>query len=110
MKKRDFIRNLTATAAGVTLLASLPGCSLLSQSDKLPSNWAWITAGNQTDEEWRMIFKRLKEAGIKGLLLRASEDLYRHLIPLASKYNIELHAWIITLNRAWDSEAKKHPE
>ena len=110
MKKRDFIRALTATAAGVTMVTSFPGCSLLLQNDRLPAGWVWITAGNQTDPEWETVFKRLEETGIKGLLLRASEDQYRRIIPMASKHGLEVHAWIITLNRAWDSEAKKHPE
>jgi uncharacterized lipoprotein YddW (UPF0748 family) len=110
MKKRDFIRTLTATAAGVTLYSALPGCSFLSQKSGLPSNWAWMTAGKQTDGEWKSVFKKLKEAGIKGMLLRATGEEYRRIIPIASKYGTEVHAWIITLNRAWDNEARQHPE
>ncbi len=110
MKKRDFIRTLTTSAAGVAMMSSMPGCSLFSPNEKMPVSWAWITAGKQTDEEWDMIFRNLKTAGITGMLIRASGDQYRSIIPLAQKHSIDIHAWIITLNRAWDDEAKKHPE
>ena len=110
MKKRDFIKTLTASAAGVTVFGSLTRCSLFSGETGLPGNWVWITAGDQTDDEWENIFRNMQKADIKGLLMRADEEGHRHIIPIARKYGIEVHAWIITLNRYWDEEAKKHPE
>lgn len=110
MKKRDFIKTITASAAGVTLMTSFPGCSVFSGRDKMPGNWVWITAGKQTDAEWKDIFRKMSNAEIKGLLLRGSEEDHRRIIPIAGKFGIEVHAWIITLNRYWDDEAKRHPD
>ena len=110
MKKREFIRNAALATAGIATMASIPGYSSITGRGKLPGKWAWIDEGNRSDKEWNEIFATLKKADIKGLHLRAGEEAYRRIIPLAGKCGIEIHAWIITLNRAWDKEARKHPE
>ncbi|MDF1558698.1 MAG: family 10 glycosylhydrolase [Bacteroidales bacterium] len=110
MKKREFVRNLALSTAGITLMSALPGCSSSRQQGGLPLNWAWLTAREESDDEWNTIFTRLKKAKISGLHLRAPADIYRRIIPQAEKHGIDIHAWIITLNRAWDEEARKHPD
>jgi uncharacterized lipoprotein YddW (UPF0748 family) len=110
VKKREFVKNLTLSTAGMALIATLPACTSSRKQGRLPRNWAWLTARDQSDDDWNTIFSRLKEANISGLHLRAPADTYRRIMPLARKHGIDIHAWIITLNRAWDDEARKHPE
>lgn len=110
MKKREFIKTLALSSAGLSLLSSLAGCSLVSAGGKMSSDWVWMNAGNLNSGEWREVFSHLKKAGIGGILLRGSTDDYKRIVPLAAKHRIDIHAWIITLNRAWDEEAKRHPE
>ncbi|MCK7530490.1 MAG: hypothetical protein MZV63_05325 [Marinilabiliales bacterium] len=43
----------------------------------------------------RNIFRNMQKADIKGLLMRADEGGHRHIIPIARKYGIEVHAWIL---------------
>ena len=70
MKKRDFIKTLTVSAAGVTIFGSLTRCSLFRDEKRLPENWVWITAGKQTDGEWGEIFRKMEKGNRKGLLIR----------------------------------------
>jgi uncharacterized lipoprotein YddW (UPF0748 family) len=74
-------------------------------------NWMWMHANMQrSDEEWNEKFAKFKENGITGILIGGGIPMLEKVIPLADKFDIDVHAWMWTLNRPGDKEAKKHPE
>ncbi len=74
-------------------------------------NWMWMYANmKRTDAEWEAIFTRFKENGISGILIGGGVPMLERIIPIADKFGIDVHAWMWTLNRPGDKEAKKHPE
>lgn len=77
----------------------------------LSINWIWIhTKKDKTVAEWNNDFKKYKEDNILGILIGADKYVLDKVIPIAHKYGIKVHAWMWTLNRYGDEEAKKHPE
>lgn len=96
--------------AGAAIMAVLISCTGGKPNEGLPGKWIWMDAGDRSVKEWKTVMQNLDRADIRGIFLRGTADDYRLVIPLAGKRGIEVHAWIITLNRAWDEEAKKHPE
>ena len=92
--------------------------SLLTTSD-FPSKtesfklWTWITAEkSRTDESFYEEFKKYGENGINAVLINTYGDpeLLARLVPIAKKYNLEVHAWMFTMNRPGDKVAEQHPE
>jgi uncharacterized lipoprotein YddW (UPF0748 family) len=75
--------------------------------------WTWITANpDKTDAEYTQEFKKYKENGIDAVLINTETDpeVLRHLVSLARKEGLEVHAWMFTMNRPGDAVAQQHPE
>ena len=75
--------------------------------------WTWITADpERTDESYTEEFKKYKQNGLDAILINTNADakLLARLAPLAKKEGLELHAWIMAMNRPGDKEVNKHPE
>ncbi len=75
--------------------------------------WTWITADRtKADTAYTSTFKKFKENGIDAVLINTDTDpkLLAHLTPLAKKQGLEVHAWLMTMNRPGDTVALKHPD
>mgnify|MGYP001545768809 FL=1 len=72
---------------------------------------AWTGAGMaESEAEWREKLQMFSEHGLTDLFLSASVEKTTEVIGYASDYNIDIHAWVWTLNRPGDTTAAKHPD
>src|SRR5690606_21961656 len=75
--------------------------------------WTWITAdANRDDSTYVAEFSKYKNSGIDAVLINTETDpeLLGRLTPLAKQEGLEVHAWIMAMNRPGDSVALQHPE
>lgn len=75
--------------------------------------WTWITANSsRTDMSYTEEFTKYHENGIDAVLINtyADPELLSRLVPLARNANLEVHAWMFTMNRPGDSIALQHPD
>jgi len=75
--------------------------------------WLWTTADSEkADELYEEEFSKYNENGIDAVLINTNTDakLLSRLVPIAKRYNLEVHAWMFTVNRPGDSIAEKHPD
>ncbi|WP_241507260.1 hypothetical protein [Aquimarina sediminis] len=75
--------------------------------------WTWITADTtKSDEAYKNEFQKYKTNGIDAVLINTETDpiVLKRLTKLATQEKLEVHAWIMTMNRPGDTEALKHPE
>lgn len=71
-------------------------------------NWAWITEPEGTVDEWKSRLEHLKKAGFDAILPQENFD---NIIPAAEAFDIEVHAWLVSLQRGSDTKAQEeHPE
>jgi uncharacterized lipoprotein YddW (UPF0748 family) len=103
MDRKTFISLGVAGSLGLTGITKLPAFPLSNTK-----NWAWVTRYNRSEEEWREQFGRMSEAGVDGILISRNFD---ELIPMATDQGLEVHAWLIALQRGDDEfAAENHPE
>ena len=75
--------------------------------------WTWITAEKtRTDASFDEEFKKYGDNGLDAILINTYGDpeLLARLVPIAKKHNLEVHAWMFTMNRPGDKVAEQHPE
>jgi len=75
--------------------------------------WTWTTANaERTDASYVSEFEKYAQNGIDAVLINTNTDpsLLARLTPIAQKAGLEVHAWIMAINRPGDKEADKHPE
>lgn len=81
----------------ITLILLISSCS---QKESIPKFWVWMHANEKMSvEEWDTAFQKINDAGIKGVLIGSNITVLERVIPIADKYNIEVHAWFWTMNR-----------
>jgi len=64
--------------------------------------WTWITADEKrTDASFSEEFEKYSKNGIDAVLINtyANPELLRRLVPFAKAHNLEVHAWMFTVNR-----------
>ncbi|MCB0706799.1 MAG: family 10 glycosylhydrolase [Saprospiraceae bacterium] len=71
-----------------------------------PHIWCWDTYSEEKDYD--AMLQKMVAHGMTGLLLNASVEGYKKVVPLAEKHGIELHAWLWILNN--HKIADQHPE
>lgn len=74
---------------------------------------AWISVNAETDlEQLKSKFSKLSKAGFTEILINtgADSDLLAKVTPLAKASNLDVHAWMSTMNRPGDSVALEHPD
>lgn len=65
----------------------------------LPEYWIWMGASRSKSLlEWDSTFRRLKEIGIRGILMGADTTVLKRIIPIAEDYEMQVHAWFVTMN------------
>lgn len=73
----------------------------------------WITAdAKRTNEDYAQEFEKYKNAGIDEVLMNTNTDpeLLKRLTPVAIEKGLRVHAWLMAMNRPYDSIALQHPE
>lgn len=108
----------------LTLFLALASCQTV-QKDKMEITaelvqekspfkfWTWITAkAERTDDSYAEEFAKYSYNGIDAILINTHADtkLLSRLVPIAKRFNLEVHAWMFTINRPGDSIAAQHPE
>ncbi|MGS2741608.1 putative glycoside hydrolase [Sinomicrobium sp. M5D2P17] len=82
-------------------------------AEKAFKYWTWITAdAKRTDDSYRKEFAKYKSNGLDAVLINTNTDpeLLGRLTPLADEAGLEVHAWIMAMNRPGDSVALQHPD
>jgi uncharacterized lipoprotein YddW (UPF0748 family) len=75
--------------------------------------WAWYGASvNVSDSIHQKQFKKYATHGIDAVLIdtKADANYLSKIAPLAIAEGLEVHAWMITMNRPGDTTALKHPD
>lgn len=75
--------------------------------------WVWTGANNErTDSSYTAEYKKYAKNGIDAVLINTNTDpeLLSRVTPLARKEGLEVHAWIMAMNRPGDSVALEHPD
>ncbi|MCK5857610.1 MAG: hypothetical protein KAG64_08970 [Bacteroidales bacterium] len=66
-----------------------------------PRFWMWMHPYTKySDVKWDSVFAELNDIGIRGVLMGTNTRVIKRVIPIAQKYNIQIHAWMWALNRA----------
>lgn len=72
---------------------------------------AWTGGGiAETETEWRDQLQSFKSSGLTDLYLSADIQETSRVVSYAQDYDLNIHAWVWTLNRPGDTTAAKHPE
>ncbi|TBW25836.1 putative glycoside hydrolase [Gramella sp. KN1008] len=75
--------------------------------------WVWTSANEKrADSSYVHEFKKYGENGIDAVLINTNTDpdLLARVAPLAREAGLEVHAWIMAMNRPGDSVALQHPD
>ncbi len=65
-----------------------------------PRFWIWMHPNSEYSlAKWDSVFFELKDIGIRGVLIGTNTEIIKQIIPIARKYNIQVHAWMWALNR-----------
>ena len=73
----------------------------------------WITSDKERSTDlYAVEFKKYKDHGIDEILINTLTDPkeLERLAPIAKSAGLNVHAWIMTMNRPRDSVALQHPE
>lgn len=94
----------------IVLLLLFVGCSVQEPNQNF-SIGAWTGAGiAETEEEWRVELEKYSSYGLTDLFLSGSIEETGRVVQYASDYDIDIHAWVWTLNRPGDTTAAKNPD
>lgn len=52
----------------------------------------------KSETEWDSTLNVLSSAGISGILMAADSTVLKRIIPIAERYNMQVHAWLVTMN------------
>ena len=81
------------------LIFLISGCADKGNSEDLKF-WVWMHGDeNKSSMEWEKDFIKLEKHGIYGILIGADTSVLQKIIPLATKHNIQVHAWFWAMNR-----------
>lgn len=110
MKRKDFLKTLGAGVTGLTGLGSLSPLLSASNSNlrRESKNFAWIFNHEGSDDELKRRLEKLKNAGLSGIL---PSGHYEKWLNLAGEFELDVHAWMITLQRGDDNFLiENHPD
>ena len=111
MKKLSHFLSLVLLLLAVT--SSFGFCQQVSKSG-LPEFMVWDSQASfrdkTTDEDIEAYFKRFTDHKIKAMFLRASNDFYKKVIPLAEKAGMQIHAWRPTMINSDPDFMKAHKD
>ena len=68
----------------------------------------WFDFKIQPINDQRKFFDKLEEANISECFINANANQLDYLISLTKNYNLNIHGWILTLNRPYDGKCSKN--
>lgn len=95
----------------VVLFTAIIACKPVNQRADYPVFWTWLDY--RSEMNFDSICRVMERIGIDGVMLNApTPEDYEQVIPIAEKYDIEVYAWLWTLNLEHDREKilQDHPE
>ncbi|SFS35270.1 family 10 glycosylhydrolase [Sphingobacterium wenxiniae] len=95
----------------IALSSSSCQSSKATSHKEFPMFWTWLDY--RSDINFDSLCREMNELGIEGVMLNApTPEDYKVAIPIAKKYNIQVYAWLWTMNLEHDREKilKEHPE
>ncbi|WP_372775986.1 hypothetical protein [Mangrovibacterium sp.] len=105
------IVSFIVVAVTIMVNAGLVQAQAKTDDYRWDKNWMWVYADlKKSDADWTAKLERYKENGISGILIGGGVPMLEKIIPLADQVGIDVHAWMWTLNRPGDKEAKQHPD
>lgn len=110
MKRKEFLKKIGAGAASISALGMFTANSLnAAQGRRWQSrDYTWISNHNDSDDDSRRRLEKIKRAGLDGIL---PSGHYERWVRLAGEFDLDVHAWFITLQRGGDSYLiENHPE
>jgi len=115
MKKREFLKVLGIGTIGTIAFAT--GIWSCNGSGRKPGHktLAWVHPNQPPDadktiDEWKLLLGNLKRWGVDSiLLLTGNKSILDQVLPLAKEADLELHAWIITMEWPDEITMKEHP-
>lgn len=92
-------RNISAATALLLLVMMITACKIPNDKNAFEL-WVWMHADpNKTATDWNKDFEKLQNAGFTGVLIGSNIEVLKMAIPEAKKHNLEVHAWMWTMNR-----------
>lgn len=83
----------------------------VGEKDKAFTFSTWVHGEKEYDaDKWTKKLASYDSLGITELLVQASPEFLRKLVPLATSMNLKVHAWMWTLNQPGNKETQEHPE
>ncbi len=70
----------------------------------------WGHYKDRTNEEWQQYFQKYGDAGITDYFISGSPENMQKLTQAAKGMDVNIHAWVWTMNRPGDKVAAQHPE
>lgn len=110
MDRKNFIKKAGMSLAGFVGAFNITTAfnSGSGSQNKNSKNWAWITESEGTLDEWKHRLEALKKAGFDAIL---PKENFETIIPAAEANDIEVHAWLVSLQRGSDKKVQEeHPE
>lgn len=109
MNRKHFFKKLGAGAATLASYHPLSGLTREFQGQRWASkDYTWISNHEGTDDELRARLEKIKNAGLNGIL---PSGHYEKWLRLAEEFELDVHAWFITLQRGSDDWLiENHPE
>lgn len=109
MNRKNFIKKISLGAASIASYHHLTGLPKVEQGQRWASkDYTWISNHEGTDDELRARLERIKNAGLNGIL---PSGHYEKWLRLAEEFELDVHAWFITLQRGSDNWLiEHHPE
>ncbi len=100
VKENGFRYHLSKSDGEVVWIVNEKGQLRQKSNQKTPQFWIWL-AGHSIDSftKWDSIFQDISSLGIRGVLLSASSEKIRQILPLARKYDLQIHIWMWAMNR-----------
>jgi len=99
-KENGYRYTLSKSDGKTTWVVNEKGRLWKKQKEKTPKFWIWLGGhGINNLTKWDSIFKDIYSLGIRGVLLNTSPETIRQIIPIANKYDIQIHVWMWAMNR-----------
>lgn len=113
MKPSKFLLILFCFSIFSEVFSQGDGSSSHSEKQEDFKYWVWTSASKErSDSEYTTEFKKYSQNGIDAVLINTNTDpeLLARLTPLAREEGLEVHAWIMAMNRPGDKVALQNPD